>query len=111
MDAAEIVVHEINREGVLVILNLLGVGVREAGKAPHGHPHRQILAFDVRRGNVPHIRLANDGGRLCPDARRGGCSASPVPNRARIFSPTWHSPLPNRTRFRPLPDKRDGHLS
>jgi hypothetical protein len=60
MHAAEIVVHEIERDGPTVILNLLRECVCEPRKTTHSHPHGQILALNVARGNMLGIRVADD---------------------------------------------------
>lgn len=44
--AAEIVVHEMKRDGVSQVINLLGESVCEARKAAHLHSHGEILALD-----------------------------------------------------------------
>ena len=46
MDAHEIVVHGVERNGRRVVLDLLAEGVRPAGKSPHRHPNREVLALD-----------------------------------------------------------------
>jgi hypothetical protein len=47
MDAAEVVVHEVQRDGGAVVLDLLGEGVGQAGESAHRHAHGQVLAPDV----------------------------------------------------------------
>ena len=46
MDATEIVVHEVQRHGMLQVLQLLAEAVGKPREAAHAHPHRQILALD-----------------------------------------------------------------
>jgi hypothetical protein len=45
MNPAEIVVHVMERNSPKMILDLLAEGIRETGKAPHHHPHGQVLAL------------------------------------------------------------------
>jgi len=47
VNPTEVVVHEVQRDGSAVILDLLGEGVGQAGEPTHGHPHGQVLALDV----------------------------------------------------------------
>jgi len=47
-----------NRVGM--VLRLLGERVGQAGEPAHPHPHGQVLAFDVRRSNLCHVRLTED---------------------------------------------------
>ena len=39
MNPSKVVVHEIQGQRMLVILDLLGVGIRQSRKAPHTHPY------------------------------------------------------------------------
>jgi len=48
MDANEVVMH----------VDLLGKGVRQAGEAAHMHPHGEVLPFHVRRADVLHVGIA-----------------------------------------------------
>lgn len=72
VNAAEVVVHEVERDGVLVILNFLGKSVRQTREPAHSHSHRQILAFDVTGGNVSVVRLARHN---CPARAHTLCGA------------------------------------
>lgn len=45
MDAAEVVVKEVQRDRVDVVLELLGVGIGLTRKPLHGHPHGEVLAL------------------------------------------------------------------
>jgi hypothetical protein len=45
----KVIVHEIDTQGVDMVLNLLGMGIRKARKPPHPHPHRQVGAFRIAR--------------------------------------------------------------
>ena len=58
MNPAKIVVHVVERNGVLQIFKLFGKGVREARKPAHRHPHGEILALNVACGDVIMIGVA-----------------------------------------------------
>lgn len=47
MHAAEVVVHVEKRDCPHMILDFLGERIRQASKAAHFHPHREILAPDM----------------------------------------------------------------
>ena len=47
MNTTEVVVHEVQRDRVHVILDLLRERVRQTGEAAHSHAHREVLALDV----------------------------------------------------------------
>ena len=61
VDSSEIVVDRMDRNHSHVILNLLAVTICQSGKAPHAHPHCQIVAFHVGRADVLGIRIAAYG--------------------------------------------------
>jgi predicted methyltransferase len=46
VNPAEVVMHEIQRNHVAVVLQLLAESIRQASEAPHGHAHREILALN-----------------------------------------------------------------
>ena len=46
LNPTEIVMHHGQRNGVLVVLDLLGKAIGEAGEPAHLHPHGQVLALD-----------------------------------------------------------------
>jgi hypothetical protein len=48
----------VKRERVLMIFHFLGERVGQASELPHGHPHCEILAFNIGGGNVLHFRIA-----------------------------------------------------
>jgi hypothetical protein len=60
MNSAKIVVHVMERNRVLQILQFLRECVCEPGKSAHRHSQRQILPFNVARGNVIVIGSAAD---------------------------------------------------
>jgi len=68
VDANEVVVHKVERDRRDVVLDLLGESVCEASEAPHVHPHRKVLAFDIGRADVFRVRLATDFLPLATDA-------------------------------------------
>jgi hypothetical protein len=45
MNPAEVVIHEIERERVLVILKLFREPIRQPSESADGHTHREILAL------------------------------------------------------------------
>lgn len=70
MDATKIVIHEVQRNGVLMIFNFLGKGVRQTRKASHLHSHCQILSFNKTSGDVTFVwpadyRSAHGSDALC----------------------------------------------
>ncbi len=54
-----------------VVLDLLTERVRQASEAAHVHPHREVLALDVRRADVFRIGIASDFFYLAPEAHGG----------------------------------------
>ncbi len=75
MNADEIVEGCEQRDGVGVVLYLLGEGVGEPGEPAYVHPHREVLPFHVRRGHVLHVGIAFDAGFLGPGALRRAVAA------------------------------------
>src|SRR5438552_2996331 len=69
MDPAEVIVHEVEREGVLKVLHLLAEGVGQAGKSAHPHSHCQVLPLDVAGRNVFLVRETLDDLEFRADAR------------------------------------------
>jgi hypothetical protein len=51
-----------------VVLDFLGVGVRQSGKPPHRNSHCQILALHETRGDVLRVRISGDALFLAADA-------------------------------------------
>jgi hypothetical protein len=74
VDSSEIVVDRMDRNHSHVILNLLAETICQSGKAPHAHPHCQIVAFHVGRADVLGIRIAAYGFHFAPDAGCWGIS-------------------------------------
>jgi hypothetical protein len=52
MNPAEIVVHVVQSNRVFQVFKFFGEGIRQSGKAAHGHTHREVLPLDIRRGDV-----------------------------------------------------------
>lgn len=73
----EVVEHEMQGYGMAQVLDLFAEGIGEPRKAAHAHPHGQVLALDVGRGNRPLGRVADDLGSLDTAAFRRA-----VPRRA-----------------------------
>ena len=77
MDSPEVVVHEVECHGMFQVLNLLGKRVREPGKAPHTHPHREVLALNERRADVVRVGVTLNGIPPRPDALGGAIAGIP----------------------------------
>ena len=58
---AEVVVHVEQRYHRDVILKLLTEGIRQSGKAPHVHPHVEILSLNVAGADVFGIGRPDNG--------------------------------------------------
>jgi len=67
---AEVVIHEVQREGVLVILDFLRERIGQSSEAAHVHPHGKILPFGVAGRDMPPIGIPRNGGRKRTDALR-----------------------------------------
>ena len=46
MDSSEIVKHEMQRNGMALILNLFTEGIGQSSHPSHAHPHRKILPLN-----------------------------------------------------------------
>jgi hypothetical protein len=75
--AAKVVVHEVERHGESVILDLLGKRVGQARKAAHRHTHRKVRPLDVGGRYQVHVRAAHDRGLYCTRADCGTVAALP----------------------------------
>jgi len=64
MDAAEIVVHEVQGDRMFQVVELLAESVPQPGKAPHAHSDCEVLAFHIAGGNVARIRAARNDRQL-----------------------------------------------
>ena len=60
MDAHEVVMKIVNRKGSFKASELLGKGVRQAGKPAHLHPNGQVLPFHKAGGDVLSGRIARN---------------------------------------------------
>lgn len=47
MNSAEVVVHHVKRDGRDVVFDLLGECIGKRSKSAHGHPHGEVLTFDI----------------------------------------------------------------
>jgi hypothetical protein len=47
MDATEVIVREVKREGRMQILSLLRESVGQSCQATHGHPDGKVLSLDM----------------------------------------------------------------
>jgi hypothetical protein len=62
MNPAEIVVHIMKRDCVLRVFQLFREGIGQPGKPAHRHSHREVLTFNVARGDMVVIESAADNG-------------------------------------------------
>ena len=69
MGVPEIAVHEVERNGLGVILKILAEGVRQPREPARRYPHRWVLALHVGRGDVLRIGIARHRLDLAADAR------------------------------------------
>ena len=60
MDSREVVVHEVQGDGVGVVLYFLAEGVGQPREPTHLHSHREVLALDIARRHVLWVRIATD---------------------------------------------------
>lgn len=72
MDAAKIVVHEPDRHGSRVILNLLRKRIREPREAANAHPYRKILTFHVTCADVFGVGIATHNFHVALPMQRAG---------------------------------------
>jgi len=70
MDADEVPIHEMNRYGVSVIVDLLRETIGEASKATHVHPHGEILPLYVAGADMLGVGVAAHGFHVATDADR-----------------------------------------
>jgi len=61
---AKIVEHIEDCQDVAVATQLLGVGVCGPGVPADSHPRCQVVAFDIRRADVPKIRESGNDSAL-----------------------------------------------
>ncbi len=60
--------HRIDRYGMRVVLDFLGESIGQSGEPANLHPHGEILALGIARGDVPRVRLTHDALDLASDA-------------------------------------------
>ncbi len=77
MNPAEIVVHVVDRNRVLVILDLLRKCVSQAGETAHPQSHREVLALANAGGNMLVLWLADDLGLATTHANGGRANKRP----------------------------------
>lgn len=68
MYTAEIVMNGVEADSMAKVINVLGKGICQPCKPPHGHSHCEILTLDVTGRNITRIRLPIYNGCGCPDA-------------------------------------------
>ena len=71
MNPAKVIVHEVQCYGVFQVLDLLAETVGQAGKATHPHPHGEILALHVARGDLGHVGGPHNTALVGTDKLRG----------------------------------------
>ena len=71
MNSREVVPHVEQRNGMNVVLDLFAKAVDQAGKAPHGHTHGQVLALDIASRNMFRIGRTKDRFLSCAKTLRG----------------------------------------
>src|SRR5882672_2979867 len=81
MNLGEVIEHVVKRNGAGVIVDLLAESVSQPSKAPHVHPHREVLALDVASRNMRLIRMPRYGSFDRPEAGAGAVAAL-FPNAA-----------------------------
>ena len=59
MNATEIVIREVQGDGGFQVRQLLAERIGESGKAPHLHPHGQVLPLDKAGRDVVRIGIAS----------------------------------------------------
>lgn len=55
--------HEVDRDRMGVVLDLLAEGVRQSSEVADRHPHCEVLALNVGRADVPRIGIAGSRSR------------------------------------------------
>ena len=113
MNPAKIIVHEMERDGVLQVIDLLRKGVSQPGKPSHAHAHSQILPFNVAGRNELGIGSAVDDVSSSPDASRRTVSRVafwrvPVEfNQHRVIHPVPAECTFDGGQLRPVPGAGD----
>jgi hypothetical protein len=54
VNPAEIVVHEVERDGGLMVLDFLGERIGQASESAHRHAHCQVLTLHIRQCQILH---------------------------------------------------------
>ena len=74
VNSAEVVVHVMECNRVLQILDFLGKGVGQARESAHRHAHGEVLALNVARGDVLEIGVPVDESPCVLPCRSRDCS-------------------------------------
>ena len=85
MDADEIVIHHVQRDGVRVVLDLLRESVCQPSKPAHVHAHGEIAALGKRRADMFRVRIAIDRDSGPRQYKSAGCSGARHPVLCRRF--------------------------
>jgi mRNA-degrading endonuclease toxin of MazEF toxin-antitoxin module len=67
MDSNEVAVHEVESNGIGVIVDLLGESIRQPRKAAHVHPHGKVLALHVACTDMLGVGIAAHGFHVAGD--------------------------------------------
>lgn len=70
MNAAEVVVREVQRHGCGVVLDFLGETIGQACEAPNPHSHGEILALHVGRADMFRVGVSHNPMTLAGRADR-----------------------------------------
>src|SRR2546428_12346374 len=62
----KVVVHEVQRNGCLKVLKLLGESICQSSESAHGHAHGEIRPLDVAGGHAVQVGLPHDSPALTP---------------------------------------------
>jgi hypothetical protein len=118
VNLAEVVIGEVQRYGLLVILELLAEGVCQPSESANVHSHREILTLDVGFANGIGVRvsanhdwdrLQNLSGRIALFAfTRGGINLDELGEVAAIREVEIHMSNANVSTERPI-KKRGGN--
>ena len=76
MDAAKVVIGEVQRDGCFQVLKFLRESVRQARESAHPHPHREVLALDKASRDVVRVR---------PSIREAPASLISLSNRVVVL--------------------------
>ena len=85
MDACEVVVHVVERDGRFVVLDLLGETVGQPREPAHTHPHGEVLPLHVARTDELFFGLAKADDLLAAVADRRAVAFLPFRGIAEVL--------------------------